>query len=246
MCPIYGRSRSARNYFFADDESSRNVKLGEEIPCTSQETCHGLGLPIASDEPDREATEIKLSDRSSPKFGDHMSFISSKTLSEYQQRMTKSESSIRLANSSARFVFLSHSSLDAMYVKGAAEFLSSFNIQVYVDLNDQRMPKPPSPQTAEILRAEIRRSHRFVIFLSSNSASSKWIPWELGIADAFKGTKKVALLPMSFDGSEGSWAKQEYLGLYPRVVGSDTFGRQDWYVQDPNDSSKTALSQWLA
>ena len=48
------------------------------------------------------------------------------------------------------FFFLSHSSKDDLYVNGAEAFLRSFGATVYSDNSDNRLPKKPSPETAEI------------------------------------------------------------------------------------------------
>ena len=40
------------------------------------------------------------------------------------------------------------------------------------------------------------------------------MPWELGVADGYKGLTKIALFPASDSSHEQAWASWEYLGLY--------------------------------
>ncbi len=137
-------------------------------------------------------------------------------------------------------VFLSYSSRDLEYVPGVIRFLEGFNASVYIDAGDKSLPQIPSPETAERLRSVIRNCPRFMVLVSPSSHASRWIPWELGLADGYKGASPVALLPIAPTSMEEAWAKQEYLGLYPRVVLGDS-----WSVYDPRDKKAWPLSSWL-
>ena len=141
---------------------------------------------------------------------------------------------------SGKQVFLSYSSLDLEHLPGVIRFLEGFNASVYIDAGDGSLPKTPSPETAEKLRRAIRNCPRFMVLVSPNSHASRWIPWELGLADGYKGAAPVALLPIAPTSMEEAWAKQEYLGLYPRVVLKDS-----WIVHDPRDNKWWSLSNWL-
>jgi hypothetical protein len=142
----------------------------------------------------------------------------------------------------ASSLFLSHSSLDKKELPGVVEFLRTFGARVYVDLVDGSLPASPSPKTAAIIKKRIKSCSRFVILISENSYQSRWIPWELGIADAMKGVSKVGLLPFSPQGTERIWAKQEYLGLYPVIRKREN----EWQVHDPRDSEYWSFEDWVA
>jgi hypothetical protein len=92
-----------------------------------------------------------------------------------------------------------------------------------------------------ILKKEIRDASRFIVLVSPNSRFSRWIPWELGLADGYKDVAPIATLPITQSGIEESWAKEEYFGLYPRIyqVGNE------WYVFDPRDGHPWKLATWL-
>jgi hypothetical protein len=144
-------------------------------------------------------------------------------------------------------LFLSHSRKDAQYLDYAKKFFATFEASVYVDIGDDRLPTTPSPQTAAILKDMIKKCPRFVVLVSADSKDSKWVPWELGLADGFKGTTPVALLPFSLTGNDEDWAKQEYLGLYPRIHGGTLPGytNAEWLVHDPTSGKNWRLREWL-
>jgi hypothetical protein len=141
----------------------------------------------------------------------------------------------------ANSVFLSHSSADDKFVLGVVIFLRRFGVSVYIDDHDKRLPKPPNTATAAILKDEIKKSGRFVVLVSPNSRFSRWIPWELGLADGFKGVAPIAILPVTQVGEESEWTKEEYFGLYPRIYKSG----DNWYVLDPRDGKPWTLQGWL-
>ena len=138
-------------------------------------------------------------------------------------------------------VFLSHSSQDDESIPGVVEFLKQFGVAVFVDNYDERLPNPPSIETAKIIKDEIGKSERLLVLVSPNSRSSRWIPWELGLADALKGIVNVGILPITPDGYEEAWTKEEYFALYPRVYNS--YGA--WYVLDPRDGKPWGLRAWI-
>lgn len=144
-------------------------------------------------------------------------------------------------------VFLSYSSLDKDHIVGTIKFFEQFKANVYVDKDDVRLTFPPSHETAKILKNTINSCPRFVLLVSPNSKNSKWIPWELGLADGFKGTSYIGLLPISDTPIEEDWVKQEYLGLYPRIIWGSLKGQPSeiWKVYDPRDNSSWTLEKWL-
>lgn len=143
-------------------------------------------------------------------------------------------------------VFLSHSSADDKHVAGVLRFFKRFNATVYADDFDNRLPMPPTVSTAVTLKDEIKQCPRFVVLVSPSSQSSRWIPWELGLADGFKDIPPIALLPVTPEGVEEAWTKQEYFNLYPRIFCSGPLEENaSWQVSDPRDNTYWALDQWL-
>ena len=147
----------------------------------------------------------------------------------------------------SKFVFLSYCSSDEDYLVGVIKFFEKFRTNVYVDKYDKRLPDPPNTQTADLLKKEIRSCGRFVLLVSPNSKDSIWVPWELGLADGFKGVGPVALLPIGPTSIEEEWVNRQYLGLYPRIIFGLLKGNPSavWYVFDPRDRKSWTLEQWL-
>lgn len=142
--------------------------------------------------------------------------------------------------SSIYSVFLSHSSKDKPSLKGVIAFLKSFGADVYIDLNDITLPAKPSTETAQKLKVQMKKCSKVIVLVSENSRNSKWIPWEVGLADMDKTPKKIALLPKT-EYEEAEWPKQEYMGLYNCII---YYGGL-WYVQDAETGYKTLLETWL-
>jgi hypothetical protein len=145
-------------------------------------------------------------------------------------------------------VFLAHSSKDERYLAGVISVLENHGGKVYIDKADSRLPESTNRDTAEILRSTIRECHRFVLFVTTNSKESKWVPWELGIADGEKGHNPIALFPAAKSSDEQQWAQQEYLGLYRRVVWGKLEGwtAPGWFVLDHLQNTGTPLKKWLS
>src|SRR5438105_3224513 len=91
--------------------------------------------------------------------------------------------------------FLSHSSKDAELLPGVVAILERHGASVYVDKKDEALPPNTSRETAEILRSRIRTCKKFVLFTTKSSKDSRWMPWELGLADGFKRFGNTAVLP---------------------------------------------------
>jgi hypothetical protein len=138
-------------------------------------------------------------------------------------------------------VFLCHSTSDDEHIDRVRLFFREFGSFVYADDYDKSLPDPPTVATAATLKARIADSGRFVVLVSPNSRGSRWIPWEIGVADGKKGVAPVAILPITTNGSEESWTVEHYFGLYPRIRLYD----DGWCVLDPRDNKRWDLEHWL-
>ena len=144
-------------------------------------------------------------------------------------------------------VFLAHSSRDAEYLPGVISILESNGGLVYVDKDDKRLPDSPNRETAEILRSTIQSCRRFVVFVTTNSKNSRWVPWELGLADGEKGFGGIALFPASHSERDYEWSEVEYLGLYKRIVRGRIRGsmQEGWIVLDHQANTALTLGDWI-
>jgi len=145
------------------------------------------------------------------------------------------------ARASGKTVFLSHSSKDDNLVPGVIALLTQHGATVYADDFDQRLPDPPNPATAAVLREEIHGCPRLVVIATENSHTSTWIPWELGLGDGFHGFPPNAVLPVTRFGEVPGWLDTLYFHLYPKIV--DTAGQ--WWVTDPTGAAGMGLRDWL-
>jgi len=171
------------------------------------------------------------------------SFAAERSITE-QASIRKSASERPLSGAT----FLSHSSNDDDLVVGATIVLEGHGAKVYVDKIDPEMPPYTSDKTAALLKDRIRQTKRFVLLASPNSKESRWVPWELGIADGYKTINKIALFPSSDRSSDMSWAEWEYLGLYQRIVWGKIRGNEKslWLVWNHRNNTAEPLSKWLA
>jgi hypothetical protein len=112
-------------------------------------------------------------------------------------------------------IFLSHSYKDRTLAKGIVYRLAELGIEVYVDWNDSDMPRITNRQTAEKIKSEIQDNNLFMALITRNAMESKWVPWEIGVADRAKGEEKVLIIPV--EERSGNFAGSEYLQLYRRV-----------------------------
>ncbi len=71
-----------------------------------------------------------------------------------------------------------------------------------------------------------------------------WCNWEVGIADAFKLSKrKIALFPLA--DNSGAWNGNEYLQIYPYIQKNQRqSGGEGYYVWYPDKTWET-IEDWL-
>lgn len=112
-------------------------------------------------------------------------------------------------------VFLSHSVRDALAIAGLRNLLTSQGLRVYVDwIDDPELDRSRvSAATAKRLRERMQSSQSLMYATSRAAELSRWMPWELGYFDGFKGANQVSICPIE-TGDSGTFVGQEYLGLY--------------------------------
>lgn len=121
-------------------------------------------------------------------------------------------------------VFLSHSYVDAVGLNEAdvlaiVELFEKESISVYIDWQtDSDLDRNNvTPETAKFLRFRMRCSKTLIYLATVNASRSKWMPWELGYFDGYKG--RVAILPVTTNSYPTySYQGQEYLGMYDYVT----------------------------
>ncbi|HSK75632.1 MAG TPA: toll/interleukin-1 receptor domain-containing protein [Thermoanaerobaculia bacterium] len=143
-------------------------------------------------------------------------------------------------------VFLSHSHKDEKYLPLIIHILENHGASVYVAVKDETLPESPSVETAAILRHALSLCRKFIVFVTTDSKDSKWIPWELGLGDGGKTPRNVAIIPAAQTHGDQAWAEREYLGLYDRVVWGNFQGKDaEWLVYGHHDNAAVRLADWL-
>ncbi len=145
-----------------------------------------------------------------------MAYLTTNQLLEYRpQTGIHNFANIRESRSGAQLtIFLSHSHLDRNLVEGLIGLLDSLGITIYVDWNNNNMPRITNRETAEKIKQKIRENALFAIFATPNALASKWVPWETGIGDQVKGQDAILLIPVA--DPSGRFPGSEYLQLYNR------------------------------
>lgn len=179
-----------------------------------------------------------------------VSYATFNDLDRLRRRILNEEGMLKKASTAPQYktVFLSHSSQDEEYLPAVINVLEEAGGSVYIDKADHRLPETPDHETAEVLRSTVRVCPRFVLFVTTNSKNSRWIPWELGLADGEKGVGSIALFPTAKNAFEKAWAEREYLGLYPRIVWGSIRNKTrqaGWIVLYHHNNTAVTLSDWL-
>jgi hypothetical protein len=86
---------------------------------------------------------------------------------------------------------------------------------MYVDWNDSSMPRVTNRETAEKIKRRIDDVDLFVVLATNAAIESKWVSWEIGIADKTKGEGNILLVPVI--PKSGIWKGNEYLQLYRTI-----------------------------
>jgi hypothetical protein len=142
----------------------------------------------------------------------------------YTQDSVAIESAMRnFSESSERVlafdIFLSHSYSDRKGAIGIKNILENdFGYSVYIDwIVDRDLNRDNvSTSTAKKIKERMKKCKCLFYATSTNSSTSKWMPWETGLMDGLKN--RVAICPFFDYSNTNQFVGQEYLGIYPYVT----------------------------
>lgn len=99
---------------------------------------------------------------------------------------------------------------------------------VYVDWHeDSHLERGKvTKETALLIRKRMQNCKSLIFAMTKNSSKSRWMLWELGYFDGFKG--KVAILPL-VENSNDVFEGQEFISLYPSI---EQYGA-NFYIDNP-------------
>ncbi len=168
------------------------------------------------------------------------------------QQITKYASILEFAQIQKSFnatktydVFLSHSFLDAEYIKVIKDDFEKLGLVVYVDwIDDAQLSRDKvSKETADILRTRMKQCKSLFYVTTTNYQNSIWMPWELGYFDALKD--KVAIVPvLSSSQSDDKYTGAEYLGLYYYVSINPSNGTQAIFI-NKSENEYVSYKEWI-
>jgi hypothetical protein len=144
-------------------------------------------------------------------------------------------------------IFLSHSHKDKELVEGFINLLAySSQISIYVDWLDSDMPSSTNRETARRIKQKIEDLDYFLVLATRNAMASKWVPWEIGIADKTKPVSKIAIIPIV--DPYGDYHGNEYMQLYPSVQPGilKLNGHEVLAVFGVNENSGKNIKYWLS
>ena len=153
-------------------------------------------------------------------------------------------------------IFLSHKHDEIEELDSAISLLKSFGVSVYVDWQDEGMPKKTSGITAKRIKEKIKENQKFVFLGTEGAIASKWCNWELGFGDSIKYIKNIALLPIKNE-VNSFYSGSEYMQIYPSIEYLDGRRKNNagdyiprgYYVLEPTDlngnQSFITLKEWL-
>lgn len=152
-------------------------------------------------------------------------------------------------------IFLSHKHDETEDLDSAISLLKSFGVDVYVDWQDEGMPKKTNGETAARIKLKILANKKFVFLATEGAIASKWCNWELGHGDSKKFIENIALLPVRNDNQ--NYTGSEYMQIYPSIEYLDgtrknnngQFIPRGYYVLYPADENGSqtfiTLHAWL-
>lgn len=154
-------------------------------------------------------------------------FFTKSRLKNYSFSESVAKNSLNYKSLDTTFdIFLSHSYADKEYIYELKRILEDYGYSVYVDwITDGKTLSRDnvSKETAKLIRIRMKNSKSMIFATSSNSPSSKWMPWELGCFDGLKNSK-IAILPITKN-SNDNFKGQEYLALYPFITEEGISGK---------------------
>lgn len=139
-------------------------------------------------------------------------------------------------------IFLSHKHDEVEQLKDAIALLKKHNVNIYIDHNDEEMPKHTSGITAARIKQKIKENRKFILLATEKAIASKWCNWELGFGDAHKYINHIALLVIKEDNT--NWTGSEYLEIYPIIGRKYSWSDDDYVVEFPNKTT-VDLKTWL-
>ena len=139
-------------------------------------------------------------------------------------------------------IFLSHKHSEKDIIEKVIVLLDKLGVYVYVDWLDYAMPATTNGSTAKRIKQKIKEMDKFILLATESAIASKWCNWELGIGDAHKYFKNIAVMPIT-EKEEGKYSGNEYLQIYPIITSKYYYSTGTYYVEFKG--KKIKLEEWI-
>jgi len=137
-----------------------------------------------------------------------MAFATCTQLEANAQRLTESLRKAASVLSSASNLFLSHSGRDkGDLLNGAIAVLHENGASVYADILDPEAKQLSPNKFGVFFSQAISDTERLVALVTSQTSTSRWVPWELGLAHGIHSATRVAVWPVKSLGESETWAR---------------------------------------
>lgn len=128
---------------------------------------------------------------------------------------------------------------DGDLLRPALNFIANQGTPVYVDFRDDRLPRGAEGEMAQWMRRGVRLDDRFVLVTTQGGLGSRWVPWQLALAEGALGLENVAVLTVE---DYGSFRGSPLVDLYPTIQREG----EEWRVVPPDGRGGPSLRHWLA
>lgn len=136
--------------------------------------------------------------------------------------------------------FISHSFQDQETIEKLMKLFDNNGFKTYTDWNDNQLDRSNVTKgTALILKERLNCSKGLIYAYSTSSKVSKWVNWELGLADG--GNKYVFVLPIGDIDNDEDFTGEEFLQIYDQIV----ISYDNSLLQATDGTNVRLLNNWL-
>lgn len=115
-------------------------------------------------------------------------------------------------------VFLSYNFKDCEIAKKVAVLFVLNNYDSFLDWNDPKLRNRSeiTENMIKRIKERIKENEIFVYIVTNGQKNSKWMPWELGLAEGMK--KEVYILPIIESKNKKNYDGQEYINVHNHII----------------------------
>jgi hypothetical protein len=113
-------------------------------------------------------------------------------------------------------IYLAHCHMDGEAVKGLRILLGDLSpIKLFLDFDESEAPRVTGRESADKVKATIASLDYFLILGTDNALTTRWVPWEVGVAESVKPLDHILFMPVA--DVSGQFRSTDYLQLYQTI-----------------------------